>query len=714
MNVTKSDFAKVSLLSLSALMASISATPSSAFEEIGHSVDFLQNAAAGQFAKIDVDGDSLEDLVFAGTSTNPILMALGKRADASLGFKMAKVVADDGHLVRVLAWRPAGTPHVLTISANNGIVRDYSGWPLVEQRRFNVVTNASSAIVGDVDNDGSDELLVATHAAVHAYSLVDGQALWNYSISGTTDLAVAQLDADPALEIILAGPVPGIILDGATHATEWQYIDGFGARLATGSLLAEGGTQWIGAQAWNLYTVFRAAPWSPLWSGTTSQDIGGIATANLDDNGIDSILQGDGQWGAVHVMDSATHQERFQIPNGGYGIKAVAGVDFDGSHRDQIAFASSQASSGDSLLTVANGLDGSVIWEFFPSSGPYLTTALGDVDGDGHLELVAASRAQYSFGAIAIFDAESGVEEWHSPEDIVFSDDPFNIEVWDIELAPHAMAPGMDIVLAGSTFYDGRITVMDGVTGAVRLQIGYNSAGPMRSRYLKDLGLVDYNSDGVLDYVAATQPATTGASGALLQVFSGVDGAPLWSSVAMGSGFSEINGVLVVDRPAGLPGKQLIAVLPDSLRSYDSSTGLLSWTLAVSNDGAFNVPLGENGPEIGVFRESGAMTFYSATTQSFIRNRSLPAPLHAVSALGGALHSLVAASADALVLVDGDSGTILDATDYLGTFPDSGSQIAFRGDSPTSWVIATGTEAALYRFRLNTSDTIFADSFESP
>jgi hypothetical protein len=453
---------------------------------------------------------------------------------------------------------------------------------------------------------------------------------------------------------------------------------------------------------------------SPLWSGSSTHDIGAIATANLDNNGLDVILQGDGQWGEVHVIDPSTHQERIQIPNGGYGINAVGGADFYGDNKDEIAFASASASQGNTLLTIADGLSGLTHWQFSPSSGPFIKTSLGDVDGDGYLELVAAARGQYSFGTIAVFDAESGVEEWRSPVFIGDANDPFFMQVSRIELVPRVENVGMDIVLAGSSISGGRITVLDGVTKNLQLQIGYYSTGPMMWRDLMDLGLVDYDSDGVVDYVAATRPSSTGASGALLHVFSGVDGETLWTSVAMGSGFSEINGVLVADKPAGPPGKQLIAVLPGSLRSYDSSTGLLSWTIAATNDGAFNVPIGENGPEIGVFLDTGAITYYSAFTQSFIRSHALPAPLRTVTSLGGDLNTLVAASADALTLVDGESGTILAATDYLGPFPTEGSQIAVAGGASTSWMIASGTEAALYRYRLLDGDTIFANSFENP
>src|SRR5262249_38674783 len=146
-----------------------------------------------------------------------------------------------------------------------------------------------------------------------------------------------------------------------------------------------------------------------------------------------------------------------------------------------------------------------------------------------------------SYGTVAIFDAATGAVNWQSSSFIGNANDPFYISTAKILLAPHKTGGGMDVVLAGTSIYSGRITVFDGASHAVKLQIGAYASGPMDSREVIDAALVDYDNDGVPDYVVATSPVTTGASGALLQVFSGVDGHSLWSSVAMGSGFAQIN-----------------------------------------------------------------------------------------------------------------------------------------------------------------------------
>jgi outer membrane protein assembly factor BamB len=702
----------VTLLIDSVIFPAVFAQPTASFSELGHQVDYFDSAAQGQFVKADLDGDGVQDLAFVGTSGVSALYIVGKRVNGTIGFKLSKAIPDDGQIAQLLGWSFGGQEHIISIGAN-GMVRDYSGWPLTENRQFIAASGAVAAKMGDVDNNGVDDLLVLSPGGLQAYSMMDGLAEWTYPVSGMSDLALAQLDADPATEITLAGTGPGLIIDGATRATDWQYINGFGTRLATGKLDAAAGIQWVGAEDWYQFTVFRSSPWSTLWTGAAEFDIGAIATAKLDSSGRDVILFGDGQWGSVHIVDSITHQERFAVPNEGYGVRAITDTDIDDDGIQDIAFASVDAYSDlrQPLVTVANGQSGTAVWQFFPKDGPFAISAQGDVDGDGSIDLVVSTHPSSGHATVAIFDAETGVEKWVGPASIGIADDPFNIAVSDIKLVPHQGSPGMDIVLAGKSSYDGRISVFDGVTKQVRLQIGHFNSGPMQDRVVQGLALEDYNGDGVQDYIVAT--ASQFASPvSLLQVFSGVDGQPLWTSPAMSSGSAGIHGVLIADPPSGLGGKELVAVMPDGLRAFNSQSGLLTWTITEANDGAVYVPDGATGPEIGVFTGIGALTFYEAKTQIYARTLLLPAPLRAAISPNGDLHSLILAIADFIALVDGETGTIRAVTDYLAPFPDSGSRISASADNNGSWIVASGTQIALFRHRLNFPDLIFADSFE--
>ena len=181
----------------------------------------------------------------------------------------------------------------------------------------------------------------------------------------------------------------------------------------------------------------------------------------------------------------------------------------------------------------------------------------------------------------------------------------------------------------------------------------------------------------------------------------------------MGSGSSQINSVLITDTPGGGADKELVAVMSDSLRAYNSRTQLLDWVLAANCDGATYIANGVSGPEIAVFVQGGAVTFYDARTQVYLRSYTLPAPLRALSALNGDVRALVASTGDALALLDGTTGSISASTDYLGVDPAIGNQIALAPQGGSTWHVAAGSQAAMFRYQLELVDRIFADSFET-
>lgn len=700
----------IALLPLPATGAGV---PSAQFVEIGHSIDSFHSVASARFAQVDVDGDAVGDLVFTASAGSPVLFVLGRKSDGTIGFKQSDVIQSNDYIVRVVSWTSGSTPQVLLVETS-GTVREFAGWPLRQQRTFSVVSGPVAAAAGDIDNDGADDLIVLTSSVLSAYRLDTGAQKWTLPVQSGTDLALVQLDADPALEIILAEAAPARVIDGATRAVEWSYIDGFGQLVAVGRLASGGGQQWVGARAWQSYTVFRAVPWSPLWSGKTNQDIGAIATADLDGNGRDAIVYGDGQWGSVRIIDSMTRLERFAIPNEGHGISAVIAADIDGDGTKEIVFSPRTSYDGDRLVTSASGLDGSVEWSYVGSvGGPFVASGIADVDGNGRVDVVAASGTGFGNGTIALMDLLTGTPFWRSPDWIGNANEPFYMTARRIAFRDRPQGPGKDIVLAGTSTYDGRIIVLDGITRDVLLQIGYYANGPMRSRGVKGLVLFDYDEDGIDDFVVATDPQTSGAQGALLQVFSGVDGMPLWTSVSMGNGFSLINDVIIAGPATGKPGTELVAVLPGSLRAYDSESGLLSWTLAVENIGAVFLPYGANGAELAVLG-TDKVSFYDATTRQFLRQVTLPVPLATIAAPGGDAACLAVASDGKLLYVDGINGTVLAETPFLGRFPTAGSVISAIGDGCATATLATGTQSAFYRFRMRASDRLFADGFESP
>ncbi|HUD42549.1 MAG TPA: VCBS repeat-containing protein [Dokdonella sp.] len=693
----------------------VSATQPRLIEQ-GHRVDTISQLGAGHLAITDLDGDGVQEVVFQGyvgfspfPSQKSVIAILKRQPDGSFGILDNETILESPtRTVRMLAWSQAGDPRIIAVDAG-GIVGEYADVPLRERRTFPIVENAFSAAIGDVDADGNDDLVVVTQTGLHTYALASGQLLRSLAVSGNEAVALAQLDADPALEIILGGGTPGLILDGATHAIDWQYADGFGYHLAVGRFGADPADQWVGTQAPSSFTLFGSSPWSTLWSKTLAQSIDTVGAATLDASGRDWLLIGDASWGSLRAFDGVDQQERLQISNGGGGVGAVAGVDFDRDGLDDIVFAASYVSGFNHALAVADGQTGSLRWTFYPNETPYTSTALGDVDGDGRIELVAAARHDGGgTGAISIFDAETGQRKWRTAEGQLPPGYPLAISTSRIELVARPSMGGMDIVLAGSLYHSGKLLVVDGKTKEVRLDVSGYLGGTLQSRAIRDMALLDYDQDGTADFLLALQ-GNTGA----LTVLSGVDGSTLWTSAAMGSGgTSALIGVFFIDGTSAGADTQLVAVMSNSLRSFSASTGLLNWILPVYSDGALYVPSGVEGPEIAVFSSGGYLQFFSAATLAPLRQYSLPSPLRAMTLLDDDARSMLAASGGALRVFDGTTGLTRVTSDSLTPFPETGGRLAVHSQGDGSWQIASGTQVALYRHRLELREAIFGDGFD--
>jgi outer membrane protein assembly factor BamB len=699
-----------------ALLAASGGAAAYSFDEIGRGNIGLRDIGLSRLVMADIDGDGRDDLVFAASAVNPPLVVYGRLDDGTQGVKQLMPASWQGAVSRVLGWRHDGVQHVVLLQ-DVGTLHDFSGWPLREIRSFPIVANAAHATIGDVDADGTDDLVVLTDTDVLAYSMSDGhlEHEWpvTFSLGGAgADVALAPLDADPALEIIVAGSVygNGFVLDGATGAIDWQYEEGFGNHVAAGHLAGDATTQWIG-DAWQAFHVFGEGPYGLLWSATTPEDIGALATADLDGQGRDSILVGDGQWGALHVFDAATHLERFAIAHDADGILSAVAGDLEGDGVPEIAFAGVRPSHGETLLTIADSTSGATVEKYVPAGGPMTIAAIGDIDGDGRDEVVAVETPYDTWSTVAVFDLETGAETWRSvpfPGNVY---DPFSIQPAAIRLVPHPGRPGLDIVMAGSNFYDGRIEVIDGTTMEEVFSVYGYGTGPLGSLEVRDLSLYDVDGDGIEDFIVVTNGEFVESPGLQVLAFSGADGSELWTSPSVGDSTTRARRVFVAPSASG--GADIVAVANDRLYAFDAATGSPTWTLAASADGGAFIPDGAVGAELMVYSVSGAITFYDATTHAYLRAFPLPAPVCDVIALDGDARKLLVAQGDALAQLDGIAGTDRATTGQLGQCIPDGTRLAAHAEDATTYAVAIGTGSALFRERLAFSDAIFASSFEA-
>lgn len=660
------------------------------------------------WAQVDLNGDGIPELVVDGTvvtrRTGSYLALLTLETTGPGTIRQTSSIQssyEPNYPGSLLAWPAAAGDKVVTISRAGRVVI-HSGLPLRAEREFDCITDVSSAAIGDIDGDGADELITVGFNGINVYALANGQWLRGYPIDGVTGIALAQLDADPALEVILGGVRPGVILDGATFATDWQYVDGFGSSLAVGKLAGHGRTRWVGADASSSrFSIFQSDPWSPIWSGT-----GGFshiaAVEGADARGFISAVEWDY---AIRVYDSATRELLYRLSTAATALKlnSTAGFDMDRDGVPEIAIGAGRASydNGISMLALADAASGTYRWQWTPARGPYVTAAWGDVDGDGRQELVAAAQFEYLLpgGNLEIFDADSNRSLWRSDEAEDFS----RLSTSRVLLRPRAGSAGQDIVLAGQTRTGGEshLIVVDGLTRSVV----FDRFGGFLENFL-DLTLMPRADGGVDDFGVAVDKQTNFST--VLQRRLGTNGALLWESQEQRGTAHQLLHVPAVDANPGA----LVAVMHDGLNAYDAATGAPSWTIPVPNVGAAYVPTGATGPELAVFTEYGKLHFYDASTRVLLREFSLPTPIRVVTTLGGDVRRLIVAADARLLLLDGSTGQTLAQTEPMAWFPERGGQIIVRRVSNDVWQLASGTGSALYRHRLELRDEIFTSGFD--
>jgi len=673
------------------------------FSELGHDYPGFEQADRGQFAVADFDQDGRDDFAFVGETGASNIWALfvaGKNSSGEFVFKQQTLIPDMG-VFRVLAVpQVAGAAHVLTIGYD-GITREYGGWPLAPIHQFTTLASPTGAAVGNVLGDGVPRVVVRTDSQIGVYDVTTGTQNWLQPSSGSGDITLAQLDADPALEIVLADSAPGLVLDGATGLVDWQYPDSFGYLLTSGALGPGNANEFVGGS----YQVafFSGAPYSPLFAYTDGLyfNVTALTAGDVFSDGHNQVLFA-GSNGGVQAIDGSTGLVT-PLPNANFPSKYLALADVDGTGTNAILFAD------ESNVGVASAQTGAVIWQATSRVSQFNVAAVGDINADGTSELLTGSGVNvWGQGAagLEISDMASG-KVLADLTDTGNANDALQVVPSRI-LIDNELPQSPQIVLAGTAIYDGRVVVIDGKTEAVVLQLGAYSTGPFASRYISDAILIDMDGDGAKDILVASQPDLGWVDGAMLQAFT-MSGQPIWNSIGMGTSSYAINGVLALSPDSGA-GDVVVAVLPDSLRAFDRLSHLETWTLDVANNGAVVVPYGAGGAEIAI--ENGStITFYDAATRNYLRQITLGDSIDAITPLDGRFDQLLVSSGGALHLVDG-TGNVLTSTPYLGDHMGMPNQLAVEKLTQGVWRIGVGGSIGIYRYYLYLSDRIFGSGFE--
>ena len=202
----------------------------------------------------------------------------------------------------------------------------------------------------------------------------------------------------------------GATLDGKNEATDGVYLldakTGAETRLIktpgsgdrdVGGMAIDGSTVFFAAD--NAQIVAASLAGKVLWTAEASGKVRPApALADLDGDGAVDVVVGD-ESGALRALAGGTGKPLWTIKNGEseYGardyIAAAAIADLDGDGHDDVV-----AASRDTILTAYRGKDGSVLWQHSGDAGVHASPTIADFDLDGKPEVLAA----WSYGDIKV------------------------------------------------------------------------------------------------------------------------------------------------------------------------------------------------------------------------------------------------------------------------------------------------------------------------
>ncbi len=146
----------------------------------------------------------------------------------------------------------------------------------------------ASPMIADVDADGQPEVVASFGGVLHFYS-ADGTSEGSCSLSSSSNSSpgAAQLDDDPALEVVVGSENTMFCVDGATHAQQWSYD--LGSEVHRGPAIADidgDGQLEVIFTGRSDQVVCLNQDGSQEWSYTTSTtDVHDPAVADIDGDG---------------------------------------------------------------------------------------------------------------------------------------------------------------------------------------------------------------------------------------------------------------------------------------------------------------------------------------------------------------------------------------------------------------------------------------------
>lgn len=390
--------------------------------------------------------------------------------------------------------------------------------------------------VGNVDGDPALEVVAITSANMYVFNAATFALKWTAPYGGHT-VAIGDLEGDGVNEIIIAGS-DGHVLSAATKTYKWGFVGGFGQTMAVGDVDNDGKAEII-AGSYSNVRIINGDTFTITTLPLTAQSVG-VGDANND--GQNELIIGHDQGGPVEGY-TASGTKLWSISNPGSSVDGVAVADPDADGKNEILWGAGATPSGAALF-VGNANTQTIKYRGLDLDG-WFRVAVGDLNGDGRLEMVVTSGTSasgYSGGVVYVLDfltrrmiakitpqyfsridqVAIGQVDGDAAREIILVSSGYSsgihvfdgvtfAEEWSSPTAPCCSSPqisssgvtvrdingdGVDEIIYATT--DNKIQVLNGATPFIE----YTS--PALDGSVTDIDIADLDGDGVLDLVVGT------------------------------------------------------------------------------------------------------------------------------------------------------------------------------------------------------------------
>ncbi len=397
-----------------------------------HFRGFQQPADKGALIA-DLEGDGTNEAVVLVRTALPYYqskqyIAVLRQVEGALEVSKIQDLGDDeqaySSALLQLPTAPGEPATLLGIISNNDraathhMVVTFTGPTLTRRELFPVPAGFQQPRIADVDGDGALELIGTRHQDLAVHDLATGAQEYFSEGIYARNFALAQLDADPALEIIVGGRQDsmGLVLDGASHEVEWQSSEAFYGEIVTGNFDDEPSTTEFAILPTTVVSQAAIYTGAPSYSLISRHPVEGPWEAHAKDlnaDGVDEVVVL--PWlrqGAVVGYDTRSGDRVFTFPADGHRVYSAAFGNLDGDANIEMLMGSEQYGGVGYTLRAVDTATAQIQYEQTEDRSPYTSTLIADLDQDGHDEVVLATvfgpTSNISRRKMAVLNAESG------------------------------------------------------------------------------------------------------------------------------------------------------------------------------------------------------------------------------------------------------------------------------------------------------------------